>query len=387
MLRALLGKGLRELLRSPWILLLTVSLAPFFVVVYYFINESESTHFEVLVFNEDQGAVWDGEEVRLGVDVVGYLLESDGDSLGIPVNLQLVDSRKEGTQALEDGKADALIILPAEFSTALKALSQGETGKVPVELVGDLTQPGYLIAAVWAGEVITDLVHSITGIPRPLQILETALGTSSQASGFDLWMPGLIILSLIMLMCTATLALVTEVDQGTILRLKLSSMSPFVFLLSVVLIQLLLGIISILLTLGAAWLLGFHFQGNFAGFLLITVLTSLSIIAFSILLAAFTRTVNEVLIIGNFPLFLFMFFTGAAFPLRPRVWFELGGYGVGWNGFLSATHGVDALRRLLLYNQGLGEVLPQILLLVGLTLLYGCLGGWLFHRRQLRIDN
>jgi hypothetical protein len=76
--------------------------------------------------------------------------------------------------------------------------------------------------------------------------------------------------------------------------------------------------------------------------LLIAVLASISIVAFSLILAAVTKTVNEVLIVGNFPLFLFMFFTGAAFPMKGNELFNVAGYAITIQGLMSPTHAINA---------------------------------------------
>jgi ABC-2 type transport system permease protein len=104
-------------------------------------------------------------------------------------------------------------------------------------------------------------------------------------------------------MFSATIAIVTEVEQKTIIRLKLSKLSVVEYLSGVSLVQILIGIISVLLTLLVAVWLGFSSSGSFTLLISVVILASISIIAFSLIVAALTKTVNEVLIVGNFPLF------------------------------------------------------------------------------------
>ena len=384
---SVLAKSYKEQLRSIWVLLLTVSLAPFFVFVYYLINDAQQVDYDLQVINQDQGAIWDGEEVNLGVEVIQYLLEMDPQEVGIPLSVHPREERKDAVKDLENGSADALVVLPPGFSRDLVALANGSSEtSVAVELVGDLSQVGYMVTAVWAGEFITDIVHSISGIPRPLAVTETALGQTGAIDEFDYYMPGIMILALIMLMFTATIALITEVDQQTILRLKLSRLNAVTFLSGVSVIQILVGLIAAILTLLVAQLMGFDPRGSFWVFLLIAALTSVSIIAFSLILAAVVKSVNEVLIIGNFPLFLFMFFTGAAFPMYPRTLFHIGDYALGWNAWMSPVHAIDALRKVLLLEQGIGDIVPELAAILILTLIYFAIGTWAFGRRHLRTD-
>ncbi len=160
--------------------------------------------------------------------------------------------------------------------------------------------------------------YMTTNNKRIVNLKETALGTSATASSFDMIVPGILIVSLIMLMFTASIAFVSEVENKTIIRLKLSKLTVFEFLTGISFVQLLVGIVSVLLTLVTAIMLGFKYEGSLMIMVVIASLTSLSIIAFSLIIAAITKSANEVLVVGNFPMFLFMFFTGAAFPLKKR---------------------------------------------------------------------
>ncbi|NQT64044.1 MAG: ABC transporter permease, partial [Candidatus Marinimicrobia bacterium] len=195
---------------------------------------------------------------------------------------------------------------------------------------------------------------------------------------------GMLILSIIMLMFSATIEIIVEVDQGTILRLKLSGMEGWQFLVGVGSSQVLVGLIAIFLTLGAATSLGFELRGSLLAFLLITVLTSISMVAFSLILAALTRSVTDVLVVGNFPLFLFMFFSGAAFPISPNAWFYLGDYGVSWQSLMSPAPAIYALQKISIMGMGLGDIQGELLALSLMTAIYFALGLWSFQRRHLR---
>lgn len=88
--------------------------------------------------------------------------------------------------------------------------------------------------------------------------------------------------------------------------------------------------------------------------------------------------------IANFPLGLFMFFSGAIFPI-PRVsLFTLAGRTLGLYDVLPPTHAVAALNKVLTLGTGLGGVLYELIALVVLSTLYFAAGVWLFQRRHLR---
>ena len=134
-------------------------------------------------------------------------------------------------------------------------------------------------------------------------------------------------------------------------------------------------------------LLGFDFRGSFASLLLIATLTSISIIAFSLILAALTKTVSEVLIVGNFPLFLFMFFTGAAFPLEAKELFTIAGYSVSFPGLMSPSHAIIALRKILILDMELKDVVPEIIAVILLTIIYFLIGFWYLGFQDATYEN
>jgi ABC-type multidrug transport system permease subunit len=151
-------------------------------------------------------------------------------------------------------------------------------------------------------------------------------------------------------------------------------------------VQLIVGIVSVLLTLFTAILLGFHYAGSISIMILIASLTSLSIIAFSLIIAAITKSANEVLVVGNFPMFLFMFFTGAAFPLKSEALFSIAGYPINIQGLMTPTHAISALNKTLIMNMDLSSIFPEIISIIVLTLIYFIIGGIIFKQRHLKLS-
>ncbi len=188
-----------------------------------------------------------------------------------------------------------------------------------------------------------------------------------------------------MLMFTASIAFVSEVENKTIMRLKLSRIGSLEFLGGISLVQIMVGVLSLLLTLLTAILLGFRYEGSLGILLLIAALTSMSIIAFSLIIASVTKSANEVLIVGNFPMFLFMFFTGAAFPIKSEALFTVAGYPVNVQGLMTPVHAISALNKALVMNMNLVSILPEIIAILLLTVLYFLIGACIFRKRHLKL--
>jgi ABC-2 type transport system permease protein len=377
---------MREQLRSFWVLLLTLSMGPFFIFIYYLITETSKPQYDICIVNNDKGVMVENQPFNHGNALKLFFEEMKTDTATIPFKLIETATRADGVALLQDKKADALIVIGEAFSEALQQQQSGDKLiTAPVEFVGDLTNTSYLISAVWTNEIINEYGLSATGSKRIVTVTETALGTSGTLSDFEMMIPGLLIVSLIMLMFTASIAFVSEVENRTIMRLKLSKLKAVEFLGGISIVQLFVGILSALLTLLIAIGLGFRYEGSLLMMIVIAGLTSLSIIAFSLIIAAITKSANEVLVVGNFPMFLFMFFTGAAFPLKSDALFTIAGYPVNIQGLMTPTHAISALNKTLVMNMSVGSVIPELTAIIVLTAFYFLLGAFLFNRRHLRM--
>jgi hypothetical protein len=196
-----------------------------------------------------------------------------------------------------------------------------------------------------------------------------------------------------MLMLTASVAMIAEVENKTLFRLKLSNVSTIELMGGITFVQVIVGLISVILTLAVAAMLGFRFSpspggmhsalGSVTAVFLVVILTTVSIIAFSLFIAALSKSITQVLIIGNFPLFIFMFFTGAMFPIQPSPWFTAGGYPISIISLMSPTHAVSALNKVLIMQQGFPDIVPELVSITLLCLVYFSLGILAYRRRHM----
>lgn len=379
-------KSLKEQLRSFWVLLLTLSMGPFFIFIYYLITETSKPQYDIHIVNYDTGAISDGQEVNHGEMIASFFSNSNLDVNAVPFKVTASKDKETAIEKVKKGEIDALIVIDHEFSQSLeKQRLKDMSSEAGVEFIGDLTKTNYLISAVWANEVLNEYTLMATNNKRIINVKETALGSSGSMSDFQMMVPGLLIVSLIMLMFTASIAFVSEVENKTIIRLKLSKLTTLQFLAGNTIVQLMVGVFSVILTLIIALMLGYNYSGSLFIMVLVAGLTSLSIIAFSLIIAAVTKTAGEVLVVGNFPMFLFMFFTGAAFPLKSEPWFTVAGYPVSLQGLMTPTHAISALNKTLTMDMGFGSIIPEITAILILTVIYFIIGAIIFKRRHLKL--
>jgi ABC-2 type transport system permease protein len=380
-------KSLREQLRSFWILLLSLSMGPFFILVYFLITESSKPQYNILIVNNDIGISANSKIINYGQELISIFKSPGPDIISKLLVTKEIKDIGIGIEQIKNKKADALIVIPETFSKSMSSRESVDSSSISsLEFLGDLTNANYLISAVWANELVIDYTFKTTKTKRIIEVKETPIGISASVSTFDMMVPGILIVSVIMLMFTASIAFVSEVENKTILRLKLSRLTTFDFLGGIGTVQLIVGILAVLLTLSTAVLLGFHYEGSLTIMLIIAGLTSLSIISFSLIIAAITKSAAEVLVVGNFPMFLFMFFTGAAFPLKSQSLFSIAGYPVTLQGLMTPTHAISALNKTLIMDMNLKSIIPEIISILVLSLLYLFIGAVIFKRRHLKLN-
>ncbi len=378
-------KSFKEQIRDYWILLLTISLAPFFVFMYYMMVETESPEFNIILVNQDEGTLFMGKPINLGDSLITYMQQVSMDQETSMLHYTEHDERLAGINLLQEGEADVMLVFPGQLTrTLLNPEYNAPTGTM-LEIVGDVTDMEYIIGAVWSEELVNQFIRETSGIALPISWKETTLGYSGQRTTFELYVPGMMILAIIMMIFSTSAAIVREPEAKTLERLKISNLSALEFLGGISLIQVIVAIISMLLTMLVAVSLGYKLlPGSFWFIMLVAFLTSLSMIAFSLIVAAICRSIKDVAIIGTFPLFILMFFTGAAFPISGGKLFTLAGFTFHINDMLSPTWAVDALNKVLIRGQEIKETIPDLAMILVLTLAYFIIGVWAFRRRHMR---
>jgi ABC-type multidrug transport system permease subunit len=78
-----------------------------------------------------------------------------------------------------------------------------------------------------------------------------------------------------------------------------------------------------------------------------------------------------------------MFFSGTVFPMHGATLFAIGNYDFTIPGLMSTYHGVEALKQVLIFQAGIGEIWPHLVCLTGLTVVYFLIGYWVYRRRHM----
>ncbi|MHB0875769.1 MAG: ABC transporter permease [Anaerolineae bacterium] len=371
-----LRKSLREQKRDLLMLLLTVSLAPLMLLLYRVLFPSGSTTYTVLVV--DNGDATAAAAVAAAIEGITY---PDGAPL---LRARIVDSMAVAEPLLRDRQAAAFVALPAGFAAALATSDGGGGGSAEVTIGGDLTNSFYTIAVTLATTAVDGYVAQLTGYEAPVRYVERPLGASAARTEFEGYVPGLLIFAAISLMFLSSMALAREVEAGTLRRLRLTRMRAVDLLVGTAAAQMLVGLLAIVLTFLTAAALGFRSQGPLWVAVLVGALTALSVIGVGLMVACLCRTVTQAFIIANFPFAIFMFLSGAAYPVPRMLPFTVAGRVVGLNDVLPPTHAVVALNKVLTLGAQFEDVTYELAMLLVLSLAYLAIGVVLFRRRHMQ---
>lgn len=365
---AIFSKALIMQLRDYWALILTVVSAPFFVLVYYLITSGGSTTYTLQCSWLDPAGTQMLEQLQQEFGGIAY---SNGKQA-----LKVVMSN-DSVQAFSDihnRKTDVWIVFSNGFSNQLKEGLHPE-----IKVFGDASNPKYSVGLIFALQGVERLVDNYAAGRSAYTLTENLLGNSEAKTEFEIYVPGILVFSIIMLILSASLIFIRDVEDKTMIRLKISRMSVMDYLIGNTLVQWIVGVVSFAFTLGIAMLLGFRSEGSMLLVLLVCSLAILSMIAISLILVAFCKNVGMVLILGNFPLFILMFFSGAMLPIPRNEVFA----GFAFADLLPPTHAVVALNKIFTYGSGISALGYEISMLIVLTAVYYTLGILFFRQRHL----
>lgn len=385
---SLFRKTLIENIRDWKILILTLTFAPLFVLLMYsYVDESTRGAYRVVVINHDAG-VSDPDQVEFnaGSDLIREMVkvkDQEGRQLfEVEQKLDMATAQKQ----LLNNSVDLVVEIPELFSEVLLKFSKGyQLDPVLVRTYGDPTKSNYIMAAVWSDMITYEYAAAAAGMKSPLEIQVNTISGKQTLNEFELYVPALLVLALIMLMFTAAASLIKEKDKGTIIRLRLSNMTTIEWLIAVSLVQIIIGMLALVLTYLTAAALGYQSSGSIPAVMLVGFLACLSIIAISIIVAAYLRTIFDLLTIGCFPFFILMFFSGGMFPLPPLRLFTVGNRVMNINDLLPTTHAINAMSKILNYGAGLREVVFELAAIIVLTIVFFAVGVWVFTRRHMRV--
>lgn len=369
-------KALKEGIREWKVLAFVLLFAPFFVFLMKMFYGGGPTTYHLGIINMDKE--------RQSIELIDQIKAYEGEEDQKEFQVSILDKTSELEKQVKDKTIDAGIIIPKDYSKTLSdhAAKKSESAAV-INIYGSLSNAKYSIAAVLANNIIINQGVETAKIVLPASIKETFLEKKQAINEFDGYVPGLISLSVLMMLFTATASIVKENDKKTLIRLKMSRLGSVNFLAGISIVQAIIAVLAIILTYWTALLFGYKAAGSFFAVLIVGIISSLSMVAMSLIIASFLNTVFDVLTIGCFPFFIFMFFSGCMFPLPKMNLFHIAGKSFGVTDLLSLTHTATAFNKILNYGVGLSDISFELLMITILSVIYFVIGVVLYQKRKL----
>lgn len=383
---SLIRKTLIENFRDWKIMILILTFAPFFIFLMYFYFGETVKVYRITVVNHDQGVQReDGEWFRAGEELISAMKQTRSAEGKTILNIQLEHDLEYAVQGVENRKTDLVVEIPSDFSGLLSEYKRGNRSKpATVRTHGDQANLDYMMAAVWSDIIAYQYTSRVTGWTGPLDLQTFPVGNLESLNEFDLYVPALLALAVMMLMFTAAASLIKEKDKETLVRLRMSGMTGFEWLLAVTFTQIVIGLLALSLAFLSALAVGYKTSGSILAMLVVGLLSCLAVMAIGIIVAAFLRTVFDLMTIGCFPFFILMFFSGGMFPLPRLHLLTIFGQSFNINDILPTTHTISAMNQILNLGAGLSDISFELASIFILTVVYFILGTWLFTWRHLK---
>jgi len=369
-------KTLLELWREPLLLglllLFPVALVGFYYVAFGQMEGGLAAYLSLLVLNEDEGQV--------GGELIEVLRATEWD--GAPVfGVALVTDRREAEIALRERKVALLLVIPPDFTAALSS------GAYPAELslAGDPNSDAFIFARSFISGLVREFVHQAAGWPdeSPPVTYEFLPGTGTM-SDFDFGVGGIVIFGLMFLMVTTATVMVRENVTGTLRRLQLTGAGAGVLLPGVTLSQMAAAAVQVPVTFGAAVAMGFQSNGSLLLAMVIGLLVALSAVGVGLIVACFARNDGDATNLASVALVPMVFLSGALFPMPAVPLFTVGGQTVELYDLLPATHAAEAMRQVLIFGAGAGDIAYELGMMTLLSVLLLAMGVALYQRLRLQ---
>lgn len=367
-------KELVEAWRNPALTLIYLFFPAVMVAIYYFSFGSGvamSNMLVLMVENRDQGPY--------GTQLVENLKTAQYD--GKPLfTVTVVQTTREAQFALEERKATLLLTIPEDFSAGL------QENRVPavIKVLSDPTYDMAIFTASFVDSAVSEFAQQFSNQPPIVSGNFEFIPNTGTLNDFQFGVPGTILFGVLFGIITSALVLVRETTTGTIQRLILANVRAGQLFIALILSQGILALIQLPITYVTALVFNFKSAGSIWITALICLVISLTATACGLLTACFSKNDGEATNLAMVFMVPLVFLSSAVFKMPAMPLFTIGNLTINFADLLPSTHAVEAMRRVLIFGDGLAAVSGRLLIALFQTGLLLFLGAWLFQRLRLR---
>lgn len=359
-------KYIREILREPQFLLLTILVpaAMMLVMAFGYGQNPRLVTYNVLLADRAQGLA--REDI--------FALENAKYTDGRPIfNVFSVDDLNTADEKLRNKEAAMLVIFTRDTAGALAR-----------EVKGDGTSLAFINSSSYLEVVLNPVQEKRERLHPIVDMRVENLSINMPQTDFDAFAPGVMIMAILLIIPQTATLIGRELRTGTATLLQLSPLSTTEWFAGISLAQMGTAVVQVVLMLLMAVFLGFQTQGSFALAFVICLILSFSSIGLGLLTACIIHNDSEGVNTGSMFSMLQVFLSGAFFPFTIPAWLTINGHQLGLFDMIPATQAMMILRQSLVSGAGLVDVSFRMGLMIGLSVLYFMLGIVVFNRRISR---
>jgi ABC-2 type transport system permease protein len=288
----------------------------------------------------------------------------------------------EARTILNERRDGALMTIPSDFSHRLETADPGMLPQLHL-LKDPLSDMANFLTAMFE-EPVRNFIEEKTGRQQPQQVIvyEFVEGTGN-LNDFQFGVPGVIVFGVVFGIIYTAILLVREMVSGAFQRLRLANVSGLDLLGGITIAQLVVCTVQVALTLGIAYSCGLQSSGSYLLLALFTLVTSLTATGCGMITACFSKSDGDA---ANFSMIFILpliFFSGAMYPMPPLELFTIAGKTLYLADLLPTTFTTDAIRRIMMYGEGMSTVWPNLVWLSVESLFLFILGIRLFQHFRL----
>jgi ABC-2 type transport system permease protein len=290
----------------------------------------------------------------------------------VKMDFSTVGSMDDARSMISRGELDGAIIVPADFASEVAlgrtanvtVLYDNSNPQVGAEVLGEASGLITGISGMKSAMTVMELGAKANQTVDPQAVLQPyspqAQGTVPGSNYFNFLAPGMLIMIVMMgAMTGIPEGISEEKERGTFDGVLSAPIHPVSIIIgktaSLTLQGFMQGIIVLIL---AVLFFGVHIQGSILLVFFLLLLGVFSFIGLGILFTSISEDNKTSMLIANLLMFPMMFVSGIMFPVQQMPWF------MQWlSQLIPITYAADAMRKVMILNAGLQDVLPQIAIL------------------------
>ncbi len=269
---------------------------------------------------------------------------------------------EEGKSKVQDGKLDAFL----EFSTQPKVKVYANTYSVKSNAVIGIIS-SYSNQFFYQNESKLEVVSTVSN--------------SEKTTAFTYLVPGLIVYGILNLLPQIIFQMSNEIRRNYTFRYFTAKVQSWQIIVGHLLSQSVIALFQTILLFGAVLVFGYSASWSALSLaLLVSIPTNLFTVGLGMVIVSSFKNDNLAANIGTLASVILGFLSGA-FVAFPEI--KIFG-GPSLTSLVPSAYATEAFRKVLQFNKGLGDIIPELLVLMGSSVFLILLGSWAYNKFHLK---